>query len=169
MLGRNFKEDNAGRVGLKWWRNFIRQNKCHLSIGKAVRFDMKRTESCKSENFSQMYDVIYVKLEEKGLAEKWEEQQILDKEGSIVMDEKNMYGRPTTYNLTHPEKMIFVDEVGDNTSQANDRNKTGTSYVTGNGLRAHHQNSFTDFHYTTLGPLPPESRSCAPLSLLLTS
>jgi hypothetical protein len=54
MLGRNFKEDNAGRVGLKWWRNFVKRNKCHLSIGKAVRFDMKRNEWCKSENFRQM-------------------------------------------------------------------------------------------------------------------
>jgi hypothetical protein len=72
-LGRNFKEDNAGRVGLKWWRNFVRQNKCHLSIGKAVRFDMKHNEWCKSDNLSQMYDIIYEKLTEKGLAEKWEE------------------------------------------------------------------------------------------------
>jgi hypothetical protein len=87
MLGLNFKEDNAGRVGLKWWRNFVRRNKCHLSIGKAVRSDMKSNEWCKSENFSQMYDVIYEKLAEKGLAEKWEEEKMLYKEGNIVMDE----------------------------------------------------------------------------------
>jgi hypothetical protein len=130
MLGRNFKEDNAGSVGLKWWRNFVRRNKCHLSIRKAVRFDMKRNEWCKSDNFIQIYDVIYENLAEKGLAEKWEEQKMLDKEGNIVMDEEHMYGCPTKYNLTHPEKLIFVDEVGDNTSQANDGNKTGTKYVT---------------------------------------
>jgi hypothetical protein len=76
---------------------------------------------------------------------------MLDKEGNIVMDEEHMYGRPTKYNLTHPEKLIFVDEVGDNTSQANDGNKTGTKYVTGSGWRAQKQNSFTDCHYTTPG------------------
>jgi hypothetical protein len=47
--------------------------------------------------------------------------------------------------------LIFVDEVGDNTSQANDGNKIGTKYVTGNGWRAQQQNSFTDCHYITLG------------------
>jgi hypothetical protein len=73
LLGRNFKEDNAGRVGLKWWRNFFRRNKCHLSIGKAVRFNTKRNEWCKSDNFNEMHGVIYEKLAEKGLAEKWEE------------------------------------------------------------------------------------------------
>jgi hypothetical protein len=52
--------------------------------------------------------------------------------GNIVTDEADMYGRPTKYHLTHPEKLIFVDEVGDNTSQANDGNRTGTKYVTGN-------------------------------------
>jgi hypothetical protein len=94
MLGRHFKEDNAGRVGLKWWRNFVRCIKCHLSIGKAVRFDMKRNEWCKSENFS----VIYENLAEKGLAKKWEEEKMLDKEGNIVMDEEHVYGRTTKYN-----------------------------------------------------------------------
>jgi hypothetical protein len=155
MLGRNFKEDNSGRVGLKWWRNFVKRNKCHLSIGKAVRFDMKRNEWCKSENFRQIYDVIYEKLAEKVLAEKWEEEKMLDKEDNIVTDEADMYGRPTKYRLNHPEKLIFVDEVGDNTSQANDGNKTGTKYVTGNEWRAKQQNSFTDCHYTTLGFTAP--------------
>jgi hypothetical protein len=132
MLGRNFKEENTGRVGLKGWRNFVRRNKCYLSKGTVVRFDMKRDEWCKSQNFIQMYDVIYENLAQTGLAEKWEEEKMVDKEGNIVMDEEHMYGRPTKYNLTHPEKMIFVDEVGDNTSQANDGNKTVTTYVTGN-------------------------------------
>jgi hypothetical protein len=76
---------------------------------------------------------------------------MLDKEGNIVTDEADMYGSPTKYRLTHPEKLIFVDEVGDNTSQANDGNNTGTKYVTGKGWRAQQQNSFTDCHYTTLG------------------
>jgi hypothetical protein len=76
---------------------------------------------------------------------------MLDKEGDIVMDKEHMYGRPTKYNLTHSEKLIFADEVVDNTSQANDGSKTGTKYVTGSGRRAQQKNSFTDCHYITLG------------------
>jgi hypothetical protein len=81
MLGRNFTEENAGRVGLKWWRNFIRRHKVHLSTGKAVRFDMKKNEWCKRENFKNMYDFIYDKLVEKGLAEKWEEKKNVRQRG----------------------------------------------------------------------------------------
>jgi hypothetical protein len=62
-------EEKAGRAGLKWWQNFAKRHKVHLSIWKAVRFDMKRNEWCKLENFQQMYDFIYDKLAEKGLAE----------------------------------------------------------------------------------------------------
>jgi hypothetical protein len=107
---------------------------------------MKRNEWCKLENFQKMYAFIYEKLAEKGLAEVWETEKMLDKEGNEVTNKEDMYGRPTKYNLTHPEKLIFVDEVGDNTSQANDGNKTGTKYFTGKGWRAHQQNSFTDCH-----------------------
>jgi hypothetical protein len=121
------------------------------SIGKAVRFDMKKNEWCKLENFQKTYDFIYEKLAEKGLAEVWETEKMLDNEGNEVTKKEDMYGRPTKYNLTHPDKLIFVDEVGNNTSQANDGNKTGTKYVTRKGWRAHQQNSFTDCHYTTLG------------------
>jgi hypothetical protein len=76
---------------------------------------------------------------------------MLDKQGNEVTNKDDMYGRPTKFHLTHPEKLIFVDELGDIISQANDGNKTGTKYVTGKGWRAQQKNSFTDYHYTTLG------------------
>jgi hypothetical protein len=98
-----------------------------------------------------MYDLIYDKLAEKGLTEVWETEKMLDKEGTEVTNKEDMYGRPTKYNLTHPEKLIFVDELGENTSQENDGNKTGTKYTTGKGWRAQQQNSFTGCHYTPLG------------------
>jgi hypothetical protein len=91
-----------------------------------------------------MYDFIYENIAEKGLAEVWETEKMLDKEGNEVTNKEDMYGRPTKYNLTHPEKLIFVDEVSNNTSQTNDVNKTGTKCVTGKGWRAQQQNSFTD-------------------------
>jgi hypothetical protein len=100
------------------------------------------------ENFETMYDFIYDKLAEKKSAEVWEEEKMLDRKGNIVTNKEDMYGRPKKYNLTHPEKLIFVDEVGETTSQANGGDKTGTKYVTGNGRRAQHQYSFTDSHYT---------------------
>ena len=69
QFGKNFREENAGRVGYKWWTNFVKRNKTHLSVGRAVCFDMKRNEWCNLDNFNEMYTCIYKKLVDKGIAE----------------------------------------------------------------------------------------------------
>jgi hypothetical protein len=69
---------------------------------------------------------------------------MLDKHGNEVRDKDDMYGRPKKFYLTHPEKLIFVYEVGGTTSQATDGNKTGTKYVMGKGWQAQKKKSFTD-------------------------
>jgi hypothetical protein len=35
-VGHNLTEENECRVGLKWWRNFVKMHKVHLSIREAV-------------------------------------------------------------------------------------------------------------------------------------
>jgi hypothetical protein len=47
--------------------------------------------------------------------------------------------------------LMYVDKVGDNTSQSNDDNQNGTKYATGKGMRPQRQNTFTDYHFKTLG------------------
>jgi hypothetical protein len=103
------------------------------------------------ENFEMMYDLIYDKLAENKIAEVWDEEKMLDRKGNIITNKEDMYGCPPKYKLTHSKKLIFVDEVGETTSRANGGNKTGTTYVTGNGRRAQQHHSFTDCHRTTLG------------------
>jgi hypothetical protein len=86
---------------LKWWRNFVNRHKVHLSIRKAVRLDMKRNEWCKLENFQKMYDFIYEKLSEKVLAEVWETEKMLDKEGNEVTKKKTCtVAQQSTTSLT---------------------------------------------------------------------
>jgi hypothetical protein len=46
---------------------------------------------------------------------------------------------------------MYVDEVGDKTSQRNDGSRSGTKYVTGKWMLPQQQNNFTDTHFTTLG------------------
>jgi hypothetical protein len=76
---------------------------------------------------------------------------MLDRRGNIVRNKEDVYGCPPKYNLTHTEKLVFVDEVGVTTSQANDGKQTGTKYAAGNLWRAQQQNSFTYCSYATLG------------------
>jgi hypothetical protein len=115
-----------------------------------------------------MYDFIYENIVEKGLEEVWETEKMLDKEGNQVTNKEDMYGRPTKYNLTHPEKLIFVDEVGDNTSQANDEKRQDQN--TSPEKDGEHSSKTPSLTVTTplLDSLPPrENRACALLSLLL--
>jgi hypothetical protein len=76
---------------------------------------MTRIEWCKLENFQQMCDFIYNKLDVKLLEEVWDTAKMLDKQGNEVTNKDGMCGHPTNFHLTHPDKLIFVDEVGDNT------------------------------------------------------
>jgi hypothetical protein len=96
-----------------------------LDIGKAVRFDMKHNEWCKKENFLAMYNHAYGKLTERGIAKELDEEAMLDKEGNITENEKEQFGRKMKLLLTHPDMLMYVDEVGDKTSQINDGNGSG--------------------------------------------
>jgi hypothetical protein len=94
---------------------------------------------------------------------------MLNKQVNEVTHNDYMYGCPTKFNRTHPEKLIFVDEVGDNTSQTNDGG------VNRNQLRHGKRMASTEakIHSLTattslLDSLPPwDSQSCVPSSLLL--
>ena len=51
-----------------------------------------------------------------GVAIKWEDSEHwVNNENEPVELEKYAYGRKTAYSLMHPEKLLFVDEVGCNT------------------------------------------------------
>ena len=60
-----------------------------------------------------------------GIAEKLDEEVWLNKSGDVVANEKGALVMKTKYILKHPNKLIFVDEVGSNTSQAKDGQKGG--------------------------------------------
>jgi hypothetical protein len=86
---------------------------------------MKRNEGCKQENFLVMYNNLYGKLTEKGIAKELDEEVMLDKKGNITENEEEQFGRKTKLLLTRPDMLMYVDEVGDNTSQSNDGNRSG--------------------------------------------
>ena len=48
-------------------------------------------------------------------------------DGNEAPTEENSVGRQSSYKLTHPDLVLFMDEVGDNTSQKNNRN-VGENY-----------------------------------------
>ena len=63
-----------------------------------------------------MYDMVYAAMVECGIAIMLDHKVWVDKAGHIT-NKENAFGCKTCYLLTCPEMVLFVDEVGDNTSK----------------------------------------------------
>jgi hypothetical protein len=94
-----------------------------------VKFESKLAEWCTYKNFSEMYDHIYEAMVLHGIASKVDTEVLLNKEGSIVEEPKEAFGLPTQYLLQRPDKLIFVDEVGSNTSTTKDGHIGGEKFL----------------------------------------
>jgi hypothetical protein len=68
------------------------------------------------ENFADMYDGVYQRLVEAGLAENLDYAVWRDMDNNILNTEADAYGRQTSYSLLHPDKLVFFDKVGENIS-----------------------------------------------------
>jgi hypothetical protein len=96
---------------------------------KTVKFDSKRADWCNYLNMQEMYQEIYKNLCSAGIACEHPEAQWRDKNGEIVETEEQAFGCKSQYELIHQGHLIFVDEVGNNTSQAKDGQVGGQTYL----------------------------------------
>ncbi len=96
---------------------------------KTVKFDSKRADWCNYLNMEEMYHEIYRNLCSTGIACEHPEAQWRDKNGEVVETEEEAFGCKTRYELIHPDHFIFVDEVGNNTSQAKDGQVGGQTFL----------------------------------------
>jgi hypothetical protein len=53
----------------------------------------------------------------------------MNKTSNIVETEDDAYRRETPYSLLHPEKLVLVDDVGENISQKGDGNAGGHKFM----------------------------------------
>jgi hypothetical protein len=99
-----------------------------------------------------MYDGVYGRLHEMGIAQKLSEAVWRDRDSKIVK-EADAYGRKTVYSLipTQAHKLIMVDEVGENISQKGDGNTGGHKFMVDADMCTQVQNPFKDKKITVLG------------------
>lgn len=138
-------------LGIKYWRNFMKRNKHIVSAKKAVKFDTKRDEWCTYHNFKEMYEEVYTLLVSTGLAVKHDLPVWRNKDGEIVEQEVDSFGLESAYELIHPDWVVFVDEVGNNTSQMRDGNVGGQKLLCTKGGRPQQRAATNDAHFTVLG------------------
>jgi hypothetical protein len=115
-------------LGRGYWRGFLKRNKHLISSKKAVKFDTKRAEWCTYLNMKEMYNEVYPSLVDSGLAIKHDVPVWRNDAGEVV-NKENSVGCESKYELVHPNLLLFVDEVGSNTSQAKDGNVGGEKFL----------------------------------------
>jgi hypothetical protein len=69
----------------------------------------------------------------------------------VVELEEQAFGLKSPYELIHPDWLLFVDEVGSNTSQAKDGNVGGQFYLCSVDGRPQQCAATKDAHFTMLG------------------
>ena len=98
-----------------------------------------------------MYKEVYEAMVQISVVIKLDNEVMVNRDGKVVQSEVLAFGRKTKYLLLHPELVLFIDEVGDNTSQKNDRNVGGQKFLVQNDQRALIQSLYANSHFTALG------------------
>ena len=152
---RGWKQENENGekkpvLGKKWYRGFFNRN-THLLEKKATqKFAKDRSEWSVYRNFEQMYDEVYDAMEKAGVAKRLEEPMWADKEGNET-EESKAHERKVTHVLTRPVMVIFVDEVGGNTSQEGDGAIGGQKKIVPRGTVPKESAATNTNHFTMLG------------------
>ena len=143
--------DGKIELGEGYWRSFLKRNKHLIRTKKAVKFDNKRAEWCNYLNMKLMYDEIYKDFCNGGIAVEHPEPLWRNEKGEVVELEEQAFGLKSPYELIHPDWLLFVDEVGSNTSQAKDGNVGGQLYLCTVDGRPQQRAATKDAHFTVLG------------------
>ena len=75
----------------------------------------------------------------------------MNHEGEIVMSEEEALGMKFTYQVNHPECMLFVDEVGNNTKMKDYGNAGGERLLKNKNQKGNITAATSDAHFTVLG------------------
>lgn len=143
-------DNNKLVLGKKYLKNFMRRNKEKLEKGGVTNQDNKRKEWSTYQNVEKMYNLVYNGMVEARVAEKLPEPVWMDRSGEIVSKDK-AFGQQVSHKVTHPEYLIFVDEVGNNLNMKNDKPIGGQKRFKEKSRKAKVAVSTADAHYTVLG------------------
>ena len=113
--------------------------------------DINRANWATYANISKMYDLIYPKMVESGVATKLDTPIWMDQDGNTVQkDDPKRFGDIVEYVITQPQYVLFVDEVGSNTNMKKDKRQGGKRKISIKGQASSYQGSTGDTHYTVM-------------------
>ena len=98
-----------------------------------------------------MYNLVYDRMKEARILEDLDEPVWINREGDIVMSAEEALGMKVIHRVKHPEYMLFVDEVGNNTNMKDDGKVGGERLLKEKGQRAKITAATSDANFTVLG------------------
>ena len=109
----------------------MKRHEQYLHSRKGYRVACNRTEWVIYNNVKIMYDLIYEQMINAGIAVELpeEEQYWVDKDGEELDSDENAVGLKVKVRITHPEWLLFGDEVGTDISQKDDGHVGGQRFV----------------------------------------
>ncbi len=123
--GWNPMDENGNKkpvLGQKWYKNFWKRHSHLLEKKKGHKFSKDRSKWSIHRNFVQMYDEVHDAMVKAGVAEKLVEPIWVDNKQQLT-NEENAVGKKATHLMLCPDYIVFVAEVGCNTSQEGDGSK----------------------------------------------
>jgi hypothetical protein len=128
---RNIKKDfSKGKiVGTRWYSNFIKHHGDKLKTRPCRMQDRIRLTWCTLKNFSNMYDAVYKAMVKAEVAIKHDKEVMFDSKRKVSEDINKMCGKKARYELTWPDRCVYVDETGCNTNMKEDGHIGGRRYV----------------------------------------
>ena len=99
-----------------------------------------------------MYNEVYEEMVKAGIAINQTDKVCLNTDGEMTTNKNTATGLPTRYIMCKPDKLIFVDEVGLNTSTTKDGNVGGgEKFLREANQRPQVRAATKDSHFTVLG------------------
>ena len=98
-----------------------------------------------------MYHLVYDRMKEARILEALDEPVWMNREGEIFMSAIEALGMKVTHQVLHPEYMLFVDEVGNNTNMKEDGKFGGKLLLKEKRQKEKITAATFDSHFTVLG------------------
>ena len=103
---------NFGKVGRTFWRHFLQRNETKIRAQIPDTVAINRKEWMTYNNFRKMYNLVYAAMKKAKIAQNFDVPKILTIARDMSSDPREAYGLPIAVQLTHPEYLVMVNEVG---------------------------------------------------------
>jgi hypothetical protein len=130
-------DSNQAMLGMGYWSHFLRYWSHCLKCNH--NYHNKKRESQESTR-KWLNEVLHPSWTKKS-----------DSTKQVILLRKKKMHSASQYFLLHPNKVIFVDEVGSHTTQANDKNTGGKKFVCSTNGWPQQRANMKDAHFTVLG------------------